>query len=720
MYVDYDIYETTNKITMDNIADFKKRLVVPSRVDPNLCKLTDYNAYASPSQMTITSYQSNSASPGSFINWTVPLNVSPNGVLSKDIYVRYQMDVTLSRVEDNTANTGWSNGDNCNVDCLGIPLYVDPLAPPGPGNGPSIVTEADGVQAWLNSPAINSLCSWPLQRASKNINIQFNGCNISTNTADYLPLYESLLSDDQYLNSYVSTSPVLRDGAPNFEMLFGKSKNPMNRYAENSANLESRSCIKYVVLPTGRSKSQVTVRCFVTEKLLCSPLATNAMESELCGFINTNNLILQMNLSGDLSTVWSCNAKIQSPPVNSSAQYTPASNAAYVAATPLYTAMGPPPSTISYSFVGGSVQLLLQQYTVPSYIPVEGKFWYPYNQIIVNNGQTFALTRDFQNIPGPSFSIQGVPRYLCLYMKPTTESAYQPNSQYALINKVNMVIGGQSGILSNSDSEWLYYLSQQSGSLLSYPEFSQYYGSMCFFDLAKVINLNDSVIVGQQGSLTFQAQITAAMSPFVKADDGVTDVLVKNYNLYYIFMYEALLSIDSNGVAQSYTNILTAQDKSDLMVDALETYTNTLAQNGTVQGGSFYSNMIGKVRNFLRPRIAKLREISQKFAPKVLSTLDTWGDVLPQKFSDGVRNVTESIQEAIEDAHKAVGEGIGFAALVAFLLKKYGPTILEKVIKYLQERGIVNSSGSGFTTGSGRGGNLGPSTGLGGRRISLR
>ncbi len=707
---------------MDNIEDFKKRLVVPSRVDPNLCRLTDYSAYASPDQMTITSYQSNSASPGSFINWTVPLNVSPNGVLSKDIYIRYQMLVTLSRVANDTANTGWSNGNNCEVDPLGIALYKPFPAPP---NTPSIVTEDDGIQAWESSPAINSLTSWPLQRASKNINIQFNGCNISTNTADYLPVLQSLYSDDQYLNSYVSTAPVLRDGAPNFQMLFNKSKNPMNRYAENSANLESNACIKYVVMPTNpdgsaRSKTMVTVKCYVTEKLLCSPLATNNMESELCGFLQVNSLILQMNLSGDLSTVWSCNAKILDTPVVNSDQYTPASDALYLAASPLTTAMGPPPSSISYSFVGGSVQLLLQQYTVPSYIPIEGsKFWYPYNQIIINNGQTFALTRDYQSIPGPSFSITGVPRWCAIYMKPTVETAYQPHSQYALINKVNMVIGGQSGILSNSDSEWLYYLSQQSGSLLSYPEFSQYYGSMCFFDLAKVIPLSSAVMVGQQGSLTFQAQITAAMSPFVKDDNG-GDIVSKQYQIFYVFLYEALLSIDSNGVANSYTNILTNQDKLDLFVDHLSEYTNTLSLNGGVTGGSFYSNMMGKIKNFLRPRLVKLKLIADKYTPKVLSTLDTWQDVLPQKFSDSVRNVTESISEGIADAHKLVGEGIGFSALVAFLLKKYGPTILEKVIKYLQERGIVNSSGSGFTTGSGRGGNLGPQTGLGGRRISLR
>ncbi len=700
---------------MDNIEDFKKRLVVPSRVDPNLCKLTDYSAYASPNQMTITSYQSNSASPGSFINYTIPLNVSPNGVLSKDMYLRYELDVTLTRQEDNSAN-GWSrDAGSCLCDPLGILLTVP------------VTTEGEGVQAWESSPALNSLTSWPLQRSSKNINIQFNGTNISTNTADYLPLYESLLSDDQYLNSNVSTCPVLRDAAPNFNMLLGKSKNPMLRYADNTANIESRAAIKYVVLPTGRSRTSVTVRCFVTEKLLCSPLATNNMESELCGFLQVNSLILQLNLSSDLSTIWSCNgvqvppvATAPGPPITSppSNQYTDSNNAIYAGvANP--NQFGPRPDNISYSFVGGSVQLMLQQYTAPSYIPIEGKYWYPYNQIIVNNGQTFALTRDMQSIPGPSFSISGVPRFLAIYMKPTVESAYQPNSQYAIINKVNLVIGGMSGLLSNSDNQWLYYLSQQSGSLLSYPEFSQYYGSVCFFDLSKVINLGDNLMVGQQGSLTFQAQIMAAMSPYVKDDNGGT-IASKNFQIFYVFLYEALLSIDSNGSAATYQNILTSQDKSDLMVDVLSEYTNTLAQNGTVVGGSFYSNMVGRLKNFLRPRIAKLKQISDKFAPRVLSTLDTWDGIIPKGISDGVRNVTESISEGIADAHKLVGEGIGFSALVAFLLKKYGPSILEKVIKYLQERGIVNSSGSGFTTGSGRGGNLGPQTGLGGRRISLR
>ncbi len=706
---------------MESPTDFKKRLVVPSRVDPNLAKLTDYSAYSSPNQMTITSYQSNSATPGSFCSWTVPLNVSPNGVLSKDMYVRYQMDVTLTRAEDNSTN-GWSaNPLSCLCDPLGIPLYVDP---DNPASGPSIVTEADGIQAWDNSPAINSLCSWPLQRSSKNINLSFNGTAVSTNIQDILPLMESLYSDDQYLNSNVSTSPVLRDAAPNFNMLLGKQKNPMLRYPDQSANIESRASLKYVVLPINRSRTSVTVRCYVTEKLLCSPLATNTMESEMVGFLNISNLLLQINLSGDLSTVWSCNG-VEIPPVAASAgppityspsnQYTLANSVVY-AGIPNTRQLGPKPTSISYTFVGGSVQLLLQQYTAPSFVPIEGKYWYPYNQYIVNNGQTFALTRDYQNVPGPSFSISGVPKWLAIYLKPTDASAYQPNSQYALINKVTLTIGNQSGILSNSDSEWLYYLSQQSGSLLSYPEFSQYYGSVNFFDLSKVIPLNDSVMVGENGSLTFQCMVSAAMSPFVKADDGST-IASKNFQIFYIFGYEALMGIDTNGSVSTYQNILTAQDKADLQVGALEEYTKAMpASGGMVTGGSFYSNLKARLVSFLRPRVAKLKAISDKFAPKVLSTLDTWGDVIPKGFSDGVRNVTESIQDAINDAHQAVGEGIGFAALVAMLLKRYGPGILEKVIKYLQDRGIVNAQGSGFTTG----GNIGMNTGIGGRRLLLR
>jgi hypothetical protein len=695
----------------DNHSDFKKRICVPSQTDVNLAKSTEYIVYASPTQALYSTFQSNAATPSGNIQFNIPLNTSPSSILSKTMYLQYQMDVTLSRVA-NDATDGWSSTvgliHNSNCDPLGISLAVP------------VTTAAEGAAAWNLAPAINGLQSWPIQRSAKNITVSLNNTAISTNTADFVPIYENLFDDDEILNSYASTCPVLKDSYPSYNGVFGKQKNPLLKYVDNTCDVESRASIKYVVLPTNRSRTSVTVRAYVTEPLsMVAPLATNPVDAASVGFLNISSLYLNINMTQNMGTVWSCNAVelppsavvFSEPPSN---QYTSFSSPNYTT-NPNINNKGPHPTSITYTFAQGSVQLLLTQYSAPDFSVIGGMYHYPFYETLINPGQPVTLTHDYQNINGPSYACGGVPHYIGIYLSPTELSAYQSSAQYGLINKASITFSNQSGILANCQSEQLFYLSQLSGSKQSWPEWSQYVGSILWLDVSKCLPLNNTMCVGMNGSFTLNVQLNAALNPLVKADDG-SDIVSKSFNMQYVMLYEALFSVSADGNTYSSKNNISAQDWADVKVDALDNYVNSLSlSNGNVSGGSFYSSIRDRLRAFLKPRIVKLKAISDRFSPKILATLSQWDDVLPKKFSDGVRNVTESITEAINDADRMVGSGLPFAALMSFLLQKYGPQIWEKVKAYLQQKGIINASGSGFTSG----GNIGMNTPVGGARRRL-
>lgn len=422
------------------MTEFKKRLVVNSRFDPELAKLSTYNVYTAPPQYNTVPYASSTCVPGQAITFNIPIN-SP-GILSRDMYIKGSIDVTLTR-EANGAVNGWSSGVNCSTDPLGILLSVP------------VGTYAEGIAAWNNSKPLNALTSFAIQRQCKSASITLNGASITTQMSEWLNMFETVISEDTFMNSEVSMAPVMRDNGQSFQYTNNKQKNPLQRYSDSGLDVETRGgTVQYQVLPfnpdnSARSRFMVTVRVPVCEKILIQPLATNALMSEMCGFIGITNLQMQFNLGSPQSLIWSCNGYVQPDPavgeLFSQTNYTPFTSAEYAPATADATYLGPPPSGISYQFVGNQCQLLLQTYSPPSFVPLSGRYFYSYDNVLVNTTST-SLTTAPTLVPGVSTPLPGMPRYICVFAKRTNPSAYQPNVT-ALIDRASLTIGNQSGLL---------------------------------------------------------------------------------------------------------------------------------------------------------------------------------------------------------------------------------------------------------------------------------
>ena len=691
------------------MTEFKKRLVVNSRFDPELAKLSTYNVYTAPPQYNTVPYSSSSAVPGQLISFNIPIN-SP-GILSRDMYLKTSIDVTLSRVADNGAG-GWSSAGNCLTDCLGIPLSTP------------VATYAEGVAAWNSSQPLNALTSFAIQRQCKSASITLNGANFTTNMSDWLNLYSSVTSMDSYMNGEVSMSPNMRDCGQSFQYTQGKQKNPLQRFADSSMDVITRGgAVEYQVLPTNpdgspRSQTKVTVRVPICEKLLLQPLATNALMSEMCGFIGITNLQVQLNL-GPQNLIWSCNAFEDdgtiTPGLFGSTNYT-ISNSPVFTISPDPDYLGVPPSSIQYGFVGNSCELLLQTYSPPSFIPLSGRYFYSYDNILVNNAAPIALTTNPTLIPGQSIPLPGMPRYIAVFAKRTNPSPYQPNVT-CLIDRCNFTIGNQSGLLSNAGPEFLYAISRQAGVLNSWGEWSNSNGSMLLVDVSKSLALNDQKVVGENGSVQFQANATCRLSPYERDSSGGVQLSV-DYTLTYIFMFESLMEIDydNGGAIQLYQSIITENDRRELFVTGLEDYTNSLAASGgyITGGANWYQNIVSRVKGYLAPKVRKLKDLSDKYGQRFDKTLDVWKDNIPEGIYNSLSNASSGLQDAINQAHESLSGGMLPGVLWGMLAAKFGPKILAAVKNYLLSNGVVD--GSGRYTGKG----LGPSVGIGGRRAALR
>ena len=683
-----------------SISDIKKRLVVPSRCDIQLAKLSEYNAYAGPNQLQLNNFSASSANAGTQLSWNIPIQ-SP-GILSKDMWIETSIIVSLTRTGVNAA-------------CLRDPLGI--LSAGGAAWQTDVDTDAKGQAAWESSLALNALVSWPLQRQSKNCSIILNSASVTTDLQSVLPVMESCFSEDEYLNSYCSSAPVMRDQAPNFHMLKGGNKSPLNRYLDEAIGSSARgSTCTYTVLPTNRSNSFVSVRCDFTEKLLAQPLSSNKLDSQMPGFVNINNLQIVMSLVSDLSKIWSCDGYIE----------TADSTTTYSVDSATADNVNVPPSTITWAF-NGTPNLLFMTYSIPSFIPVSGRYFYSYLHTLQNPSTPIALNGTSSAVFNAlSTPLPGIPRYIGIYVRKAEnlQNQFQPNT-YAIISDLRITLGNSAGLLSNSNSQFLYYISKDGGSQLSYPEHNNYYGSVMMIDVAKSLPLNDNILVGEQGTFNFKVDANVRQSVFQRGDNSkVTTVPTGATNLWYmnyVFFFEGLIVVDSDngGNVQCYQSILSDLDKVELMDDKFLHYTNSLVTSSGMVGSGFLSDVAARIKSFLKPVVAKVKDFSDRYGDYAEGALAI-ANVAGLPFAGTLHEITSDLRTGINAAHKYLGSGMPKHIVFKKLLGMgYSEDAIDRMFKkYEQDKKLGkfgNYSGAGTTVG----GALGPSFGVGGGRRSM-
>lgn len=665
-----------------SLEGITKKLVIPSRSDVQMAKLNEYNAYSPPNELQLNRQTAQSATAGSSMNWNFP--VTHPGLTARDFYIEADINVTLTRATTLSVD----------YDPLGIPLAT------------SVATEALGIAAWQNSPALNALVSWPLARQSTSIAVTIGGATINTDTQHLLPVMESCFSEDKYLNSYCSSAPVLRDQYPNFGDLFGFDKSPLNRYKNSSIGTETRAGqAKYTVLAAGRTKDSVTVRCQFTEKLICQPFSSNSLESEMCGFIGISQMQIVWGLSNPLANIWSCDGWTDTA---ANLQRYGLDNAASI---------GMAPTGVSWVFNAQPV-LCFQTFDIPSYIPVSGRYFYPYANIVQYPSNTTVnfIGAAAQVVSGQSITLTGLPRYAMAYLSrsPADQTFKQPYTD-ALISDIRITIGNRTGLLSNSSVSSLYQISRDGGSQLSFPEFSQYFGSVVVIDIAKSLPLGDNLVVGERGSYQFKLDCTASRSAFDRADDSnVVPPVVPNatYYLNYVFFFEALLVVDmdNGGAMDTLQSVISELDKIEIMDEKFLHYTNTLVASAGLSGGGFsLSNLASKVKSFLKPYVAKVQEYSDRYGPGVQLGLTAASLANPALavLPAGVGIA----RTALSMLNKYLGSGMSESQAKQQFHKQFGQSEGERL--WLQAINDMRM-GSGLTTG----GNIGPSFPIGGGRRS--
>lgn len=163
-------------------------------------------------------------------------------------------------------------------------------------------------------------------------------------------------------------------------------------------------------------------------------------------------------------------------------------------------------------------------------------------------------------------------------------------------------------------------------------------------------------------------------------------------------------------------SIISENDRRELFVQGIEDYTNSLAASGgyITGGANWYQNIVSRVKSFLRPKVQKLKDLSDKYGQRFDKSLDIWKDNIPEGVYNSLSNASSGLQDAINQAHESLSGGMLPGVLWGMLAARFGPKILAAVKNYLVSNGVVD--GSGRYTGKG----LGPSVGIGGRRAALR
>jgi hypothetical protein len=433
----------------------------------------------------------------------------------------------------------------------------------------------------------------PIMSIMDTLQSTINNVTLTQNLSDYVhALLRYNFSKNKHDHHY-SLSPMMADQFQDYNTWTsptsgGSARNPLAAYGEQY--YQNRGGFT----PLSVSLDGKTINYSFTEYLLFqSPFIWDSDDNHM-GFVNVNTMDFNFTLKNDLSRMWS------------------------------HSSAGPAVTSITVSFPQAPVMRF--RYISPSDIMnIPKSVTYPYCplQRFVTNGITLTAGSSGQVITN-NIQLDQIPKRFYLYARRQNQDlTFLTSDTFASITNINIQFNNMSGLLASMGQQDLYYMSLRNGLDMSWPQFSNFCGSVIAVDFGLDIGLSPVESPGLMGQYNLQVTLN-----FTNTSAGTI-----NYAVYLIVCNEGTLEVSTgSGIPQtgilSKGAILDSSNLPQLDYDAVK-----------MAGGSVFGRLKSFV-NLASKGAQAIGQVGKVIAPQYaapLGALETVGRIGSQLTGSGRR-----------------------------------------------------------------------------------
>ena len=305
--------------------------------------------------------------------------------------------------------------------------------------------------------------------------LKINSETVSDNTGDILHARLCYGNDPYDRRRTWSKTAAMPDQYQQLDdyLVLGTNRNVAAEYGEN-AQEPTRSSIRGTVIDAQ------TIRYEIVEPIFISPMFDGCGRQRE-GLVNVNEIHLNLRFKADTQRFLTCAPRL-APGVNitsvSCTQYqAPEIQVCYITPDNLQ----PIPAVQTLSYVKPR-QYLRQMTTMAA----------------------AETRREFTD----SVRLSQIPRYMMLFARRSeATSTFDKPDSFLKIKQVKVNWNNESSLLSGASQQDLYEICRRNGCNLSWPQWSDYRGSVFMAEFGKDIGLPSGLAPGVQGSYTLQADV---------------------------------------------------------------------------------------------------------------------------------------------------------------------------------------------------------------------
>lgn len=377
--------------------------------------------------------------------------------------------------------------------------------------------------------------SYPLARATQNVEIVVNSTSFSTTLNQYVEgiLRYGYCDDDQ--ESKFSLTPTMLDNTYSYALSYNAaSRDVMNGDLFQSGKQISRGAFAQFTLVSNPVIAPAATGTAVCLLKISEPLMLSPFYYQKVGLVNVSTMSYTLTI-GDFSRMLCRRSTL-----------TPAGN-------------GNPLAITAFSGAVKNFNIQCKYYTPKLLDSIPKNVVYDYNeffntgsnasQAIVNAGASTSLTMN-------SVNLNAVPSRIYIYVaENTADQSFsagglsKPDVSNALITSITISWMGRDGLLSSATDVQLYDLSVKNGLKLSWNEWSKYVGSYLCLDVPADLGLKSTQAVG------------LLSNPQLGMTVNFKNISNRNmyFTLYVKVVYDGIIT-NMNGAFTKQTGIISQMD----------------------------------------------------------------------------------------------------------------------------------------------------------------
>ena len=381
------------------------------------------------------------------------------------------------------------------------------------------------VKSYVND--LFALRQFPLASITSFATVQLNNQSVTSNPSQWIHQLSQFQQDWNDKAAEQSITPILPDQAPEYSVLLGSKKSPLNSYVDGadlyaSPRGEFNALFTDVVNGTGTWTFTTTIR----EPIFNPLLEYSPANKEREGLAYVQLLNITLSFLSNLSRMFS-----------------------------LDSATAPNVNAISVNI--NTANLVMTWLTAPLNQALPPVVLKSFNTMVSNQTSSSSMTGGAQAvIQSQSYSMNQIPKKIWVYcgmsqQQTDTPTGYSLSDFTFSIQNLNILFNNKSSLVANFSAADLYEACMAAeGNRMTFVQSQEFTGGVMCIDPALLFGLQDDEAPGVLGN--YQLQVAATVT-------NIGDFTVQPV-LFVVWAMDSILSTDSHSVSNITQGFISPQD----------------------------------------------------------------------------------------------------------------------------------------------------------------